>query len=415
MDKIWDITIEYLAKVNQWIPLVVVLLAGLGIVCLTLFLAIVGCAVRKRLVPHWLIWTYFTFALIVIVAHIGNNLAGIVEAMEIPVIVVLLCYIITIFFYRRPRYVYVEKEVYARELAKGRVAVVKPNKKEDKKAVREMRQNEQEKVQSEKTVMEVSNVEVEEEHKADEQTAEELNDFEQAELEAEEVRRAAAEQAAIEAREMEEAAQEAELAARAAEKEAEEKIARETMATTTKRIDKDDFYTPRTVARSTTTNTYSTIDLPTVNPIPDKAYEPTREPTIMATPVSKTMPDLKMPKSTVQLRSNSYSSSTDRVASRPTTTVTTSQVTPNRTVRTETTTATGNNAYTSMYNPRIIRTTTTTTNTNTDRLEAVTNSRTVNGNTTSSTSVKLTTNGQTPRSTEDVMAAIERLRASMKK
>jgi|GEM_PF-3170333 len=476
MDKIWDTTIEYLAKVNNWIPLVAVLFAGLGLVAVTLILAISGCIARKRLVPHWLIWTYFTFALIVIVAHVGNDLAAIVEAMEIPVLVVLVCYILRAIFYRRPRYCYISEAAYAREVAKGRVYKVKPNEAEAvkretvveeddgeeieevretkadkkakkeaaKKAEREARENEKLKAEQEKAAKKAArDAEKEAEQKAADEAAAreaELREIEKAEREAEEARRVAAEQAAREAREMEKAAQEAELAARENERIATTRVVRtEPTPSTTRRVDKTDFYTARTISRPTTTSTISTVDLPTVNPIPDKSYEPMREPTIVAKSVSETMPDLKMPKSTIQLRSSSYTSSVNRTAprptttstvrptatsslatrsstlTRPTTTVTSSQASPNRTVRTETTTAAGNNAYTSMYNPRIVRTTTTTTNTNTDRLEAVTNSRTVNGNTTSSTSVKLTTNGQTPRSTEDVMAAIERLRASMKK
>ena len=121
MDNIWDLTIEYLAKVNNWIPLVAVLFAGLGLIGVVLILAITGCALRKRLVPNWLIWTYFTFATVIIFAHTGNNLAAVVEAMEVPVLVVLVCYILRTLFYRRPRYTYVREEVYARELAKGRV------------------------------------------------------------------------------------------------------------------------------------------------------------------------------------------------------------------------------------------------------------------------------------------------------
>ncbi len=405
MNLCWDKTLDFLSGLNAWIPLAAVLIAGIGLVAIVLVLALCGCAVRKCLIPHWLIWTYFAFAVIIIFAHTGNNLAAIVADIEIPFLIVLVCYILRALFRRRPRYTYVEKTVYARELAKGRVYCVNndlTNNDAKNNESREIKRNNK----KSKAEKEVKSLESHDEKVVENEIVPNEAEIAKREADAEAAKLAAAEQAAREAHEQEKAQREAELAAREAEQAARENIRQESS-----RVDKNDFYNVRTTKTEVpqTTTTFTTVDLPNVQPIPDKTYEPTREPTIVTKPVSQRMPDLKIPNSTIQLRSS------NAAVSRPSVTTTTMSA-PNRTVSTQTrTTPTTTNAYTSMYNPRIVKTTTTTTTTNTDRLDAVTNSRTVNGNTTGSTTVKVTTNGATPNSTDDIMAAIERLRASMKK
>ena len=466
MDKIWDISLEYLTKINLWIPLVAVLWAGIGLVAVTLILAITGCALRKRLVPQWLIWTYFIASTIVIFAQSGNNIFTVVANMEIPCLVVLLCYLFRLVFYRRPRYTYVEQAVYARELAKGRV--VEPNDatndnvdKNDKNDNVENAENNDDNNAREVEniiVVETNQAQNDEKDKAiaisrkEQRKAEKAaREYEKAAREAERAAREAEEKAAAEKERAEreiaaakkaaqaKAAAEveaAEKAARAAEERAaaeKEKAAREIAAAKKAAAEK----VAQANAKTTTTST-ATFDLPVVEPIPDKTYTATSEPTITVTPVSETMPDLKMPNTTIQLRYNNTvsrpaprpaTSTTTRPASttttatlttRPTTTTVTT-TSPNRVVTTETTT-TPVNAYTQMYNPRIVKTTTTTTttttNTNSNTLNAVSATRTVNGNTTGAAAIKATAtsnNSTSPRSTEDIMAAIERLRASMKK
>lgn len=401
MSTSWNVTIDFLAKINTWIPLAAVLLAGMGLVAIVLILAICGCIIRKRLVPNWLIWTYFTFATIIIFAHTGNDLAAIIADMEIPVLVVLICYILRTLFYRRPRYTYVRKEVYAREVAKGRaVKMVKTatevTENDDAREVKFVNQTKQEKI--------------------DEKAR--LREIEKAEREAEAAKLAAAEKAAREAREAEKLA---------AEKAAREVITKEVKVepTVNKRVDRNDFYNVKSAQTvNTQVNANSTVDMPVVQPIPGKAYEPTREPTIVTTPVSERMPNLKMPKNDIQLRYNNTPRTTTTVnntvrtapvVNRP---ITTTVTTPSRTATTETTTKPVN-AFTAMYSPKIVKTTTTTTTSNTDTntntVDVVSASRTVNGNTTSATAIKASSSGTSPRSTQDIMAAIERLRASMKK
>lgn len=371
MDKIWDLTIEYLAKVNNWIPLVAVLFAGLGLIGVVLILAITGCALRKRLVPNWLIWTYFAFATIIIFAHTGNNLAAVVEAMEVPVLVVLVCYILRTLFYRRPRYTYVREEVYARELAKGRVV-------KNETAVAADNQN---------SAREIEVLNQDEKIIATEKNEEKVADVK--------------EEIVLPEDKIETKADEAEndLAAAFATVEKEEVKAVEPV---TKRIDKNDFFT----ARSTATTT-PTLDLPVVEPIPDKSYQPVREPLISTTPISERIPDLKMA---------SAFNRTTTTTTRPVSTTTTSTARPTTTFNRPATTSTAtasSNAFSSMYGPRVIKTTTTTTTTTNPNSSSstVNTTRTVNGNTTNST----TTTTTTPHSTQDIMAAIERLRASMKK
>lgn len=387
MDQVWDETIEFLGKLNSWIPLSAVLIAGFGLLGVVLVLAICGCILRKRLVPHWLIWTYFTFATIIIFAHTGNNLAAIVEAIEIPVLVVLLCYILLLLFRRRPRYVYVEKEVYARQLAKGCVYQVGADgqivKEQDKRVKKNQHQEqparEVEKIEKESTTENETGVH---EEKVDAEEVDEIIEHESEMKAAEVAKLAAAEEAARVAREAE----------KAAERKAAEQAARETFSMPTteeepvkqepvKRVDKTDFLTARTVRPNLTSSTATaTVDLPTVNPIPGKSYEPMREPTIVTKPISQTIPGLKVTGS---------SSSTSRfsTATRPTATTTA-----------RTTTFTTTRPTTSTYSSLSSRPTTTTT---------------LNRTTTSTVSKTPTTS--TNRSTEDIMAAIERLRNSMKK
>ncbi len=368
MDKIWDLTIEYLAKVNNWIPLVAVLFAGLGLIGVVLILAITGCALRKRLVPNWLIWTYFAFATIIIFAHTGNNLAAVVEAMEVPVLVVLVCYILRTLFYRRPRYTYVREEVYARELAKGRVV-------KNETAVAADNQN---------SAREIEVLNQDEKIIATEKNEEKVADVK--------------EEIVLPENKIEIKADEAEndLAAAFATVEKEEVKAVEPV---TKRIDKNDFFTARSTATTTPAQTVTTptIDLPVVEPIPDKTYQPVREPLISTTPISERIPDLKM--------ASTFNRTTTTSTARPTTTF-------NRPATTSTATA-SSNAFSSMYGPRVIKTTTTTTTTTNPNSSSstVNTTRTVNGNTTNST----TTTSTTPHSPQDIMAAIELLRASMKK
>ena len=379
MNQCWDKAIEYLTKLNLWIPLSAVLLAGAVLVAIVLILAICGCALRKRLVPNWLIWTYFTFATIIVFAHTGNDLAALVANLEIPVLVVLLCYVLGILIRRRPRYTYVEKSVYARELAKGRVCIVKADGEVvDEKAAREIKKAEKaaKKAKAEQAVEEVV------EQKNTNQNVAVNVESEVASNEKELAEKAAAAEAARLA-----VAEEAARAAREQEQAARETVRQEPVKVEpVKRVDKNDFLNVRTTraeAPQSTVN-FTSINLPNVQPIPDKSYEPMREPTIVTTPVSQRIPDLKFPTTSVNR--------TTVTTSRPTTMTsnvarTSTTVTPNRTVTTEVKT-TPSSTTTSSYGPRIVKTTTTTTT---------------------------TTNNTKPHSTDDIMAAIERLRASMKK
>lgn len=449
---------DFLGKINAWIPLVAVLFAGAGLVAVVLILAVTGCALRKRLVPQWLIWTYFIFSTMVIFAHDGSDLATVVADMEIPCLVVLLCYLFRTLFYRRPRYTYVEHTVYARAVAKGRAVAEKTADDEndnvkdepvddvdnddnddndanekDKAKDEELAISRKEQRKAEKAAREYEKAAREAERVAREAEEKAAAEKERAEREIAAAKQAAEAKAAAEVEAAEKAAREAEAKA-AAEKEKaaaeKERAAREIAAAKKAAAEK--------VAQNNATTTTSTFALPVVEPIPDKTYVATSEPTITVTPVSETMPELKMPNTNIQLRYNTSSTTrttssprpvttgTTRTATvsslttRPTTTTTTT-VSPNRTVTTETTT-TPLNAYTAMYNPRVVKTTTTTTttttNTNSNTLNAVSATRTVNGKTTGAAAIKATSTSSTsttPRSTEDIMAAIERLRANMKK
>lgn len=493
MDEIWDKTIDFFAKINSWIPLVAVLWAGIGLVGIVLILSITGCIMRKRLVPQWLLWTYFAFATIIIFAQAEGSLFAVVANLEVPLLVVLLCYILRLFFYRRPRYKYVKETVYAREIAKGRAVVEEEadnaevieepvadegneitdervvNKKEQRKAEKAAKAAAKENEKAEREAAIAAEKAAKEQAEAEKvaaleaakaaKLAKKAADEEakaaaaQAEREAEERAKAEQERAAAEkaaARASEKAAREAEAAKRAVaeraeamreaeeakrqaamEREAAERAAREAAAAKAA-AERAKAAAERAKAQAAAAES-STFDLPVVEPIPGKTYEPTREPTIVTRPVSETMPDLKMPNTTIRLTNQTTRTVSPRpvtttpsatrtmtatsITSRPTTTTTTT-VSPNRTVTTETTT-TPLNAYTSMYNPRVVKTTTTTTttttNTNTNTLNAVSATRTVNGNTTGATAIRATSTNGTPSSTKDIMSAIERLRLSMKK
>lgn len=413
MNNIWDKTIELLGRLNAWIPLSAVLLAGLGLVAVVLILAICGCVLRKRLVPHWLIWTYFTFAVIIIFAHTGNDLAAVVAALEIPVLIVLICYVLYLLFRRRPRYTYVETNVYARQLAKGQVYRVAADGEtivEEKPAKKEKKAKKNKKESKDAGANEIEFNLAEEQESAKEEDnivvvdhVDEMRAVEKAEAE----KVAAAEKAAREAREKEKEQERkiAEMSARETVRPSVTPVAKEEPV---RRVDKTDFLTARTVRPNLTSSTATTnVDLPTVNPIPDKTYEPMREPTIVTKPISQTIPGLKMTGSSNT--TSRYSSS----FSRPTTT-TTSRPSSFGSTRPTTTTSSTNNTFSSMYNPRIVKTTTTTVNTTPSSTTSSSFNRSASSSATTVKSGSTTTTANT-HSTEDIMAAIERLRNSMKK
>lgn len=401
MDKFWDMTIDFLAKINTWIPLATVLWAGLGLIGVVLILAIAGCALRKRLVPQCLIWIYFIFATLIIFAQADGNIFTVVENMEVPCLVVLICYLLRLVFYRRPRYTYVERAVYAREIDKTPVA----------KEIKE------EKEQKEDTAREVETTVVEEI-----KINEVITDENQAEV-----------------KEDKEADQEKNQAA-------EEKTKVETkVEVEDKQEDKEE---KKEVAEKAEENT--TVDMPVVEPIPDKTYEAPREPGIVTTPVSETIPELKStiatasrpsttvarPSTTVarpsasSLSSANRSSASSMLAARSNATASTTANLnrPATTTTSASTTAARPNAFASMYNPRMVKTTTTTTtttttntNTSANTLNATASSSSVRATSGLATGVNRTASATTtstpknPRSTDDIMAAIARLRASMKK
>ena len=196
-----------------------------------------------------------------------------------------------------------------------------------------------------------------------------MRKVEQAEREAESAKLIAAEQAARAAREEE----------KVVERKMAEQAARETFnipmkEESVKRVDKNDFSTARMARPTMTSSVTTTVDLPTVNPIPDKSYEPMREPTIVAKPVSQTVPGLKITGSTT---TSSFSTTT--ATSRPTNFTTTRPASTSFNSRPST-------AATNTFNRAI-----------------------------SNTATKTSASTTNARSTEDIMAAIERLRASMKK
>ncbi len=415
MNQAWDKTVEFLAKLNTNIPLSAVLLAGLGLLVVVLILAICGCVLRKRLVPNWLIWTYFTFATIIICAHTGNDMAALIQAIEIPVLIVLACYVLLFLFRRRARYTYVEKSVYERQLAKGNVyrvakdgetLMIEPHNKKAEKNEKNTEINDEIINEVKAEVKEEKNEETEAVNEMDnnetfaDSTANESEtvafDAEKAERDAEVDKLAAAEKAANEAREEE-------------KREVEEKLTEVDVANevsghqepvkeeSVKRIDKTDFLTARPARPSMPASaTTSVIDMPTVNPIPSKTYEPAREPMITSKPVSQTIPSLNTTSATTTSRFATTTRPATSSLNRPMSSTTT-------TARPSSTTS---SVFTSMYNPRVVKTTTTTTTTNTttNRFDTATSRPT-----------STTTSSQPSRSTDDIMAAIERLRASMKK
>ena len=315
---------ELLGKINAYIPLDAVFWAGVGLVGVVLILAITGCIMRKRLVPHWLIWLYFTFAVIVAWAQDGVGLVNIMAYLEYPILVVLVCYILRLLFYRSPRYTFVKAEVYERYVAKHGAAAA------------------QKKVKT--TTVETKTVVAESE--------------------------------------------------------------------------------PQISKEQTTTST-QTVNLPTVEPIPDKTYEPVREPDVITTPLAENLPD-------VRTTSTRTTTTTTRPvnATSTTSTATTSSVRPMSTTTATTTStvrpaSTSSSSFATTYQPRVVTTTTvtqrptvtTTTTTRTNTTTSTVNSNTLNSTvnrnaTTANATTANTTSGNT-QSTQDIMAAIARLRASM--
>ena len=413
MEKFWDMTIDFLAKVNTWIPLVTVLWAGLGIIGVVLILAITGYALRKRLVQQWIIWTYFIFATIIIFAQADGDIFTVVAHMEVPCLVVLLCYFLRLVFYRRPRYTYVERAVYAREIDK--TPIVKEVKVKDEKA-----ENTDSAREVETTVVEEVKVD---EVIIDETKKEDDND--QAEV--------AFEVAEVETQVAEKNDDKAEVEA-VIEEENKAETKAETKEESTEEL------------KAEKAEEVATVDMPVVEPIPDKAYEAPREPGIVTTPVSETIPELKStiaaasrqsatvarPSTTVTRPSTSSSIAANRsttgsslFASRSTASSLTSASRPAATTTSATSTAARPNAFASMYNPRTIKTTTTTTtttNTSANTLNATSSSVRASATSGLATGVNRTASttattgaAKNPRSTDDIMAAIARLRASMKK
>ena len=190
MDKFWNITIDFLTKINQFIPLVAVLWAGIGVLGIVLILGITGCVLRKRLVPQWLIWSYFICATIIIFAQANNDIFNVVAYMEVPCLVVLLAYLLRLVFYRRPRYTYVERTVYAREIDKTPVvknvaekvetpAVEKATLEEVKEEIEAVKSNDNEVVaEAAEATEETEKDETVEESKAVEEVADETQESE---------------------------------------------------------------------------------------------------------------------------------------------------------------------------------------------------------------------------------------------
>jgi len=365
MDKFWNMTVDFLAKINTWIPLVTVLWAGIGLIGVVLILAITGYVLRKRLVQQWLIWTYFIFATIIIFAQADGDIFTVVAHMEVPSLVVLLCYFLRLVFYRRPRYTYLERTVCVREIDNTPVAKAVNVVEKNEDSAREVENTVIEEVKVSETNAEIKdeviadNVEIEKNTKEDTQTTEE---------------------------------------------ETEEKVIEEKEEKT------------------------STVEMPVVEPIPDKTYEAPREAGIVTVPVSETLPELKTTvtasrSTTATVPTRSTGASSSLLASRSATiTNSTTATRPATTTSTSSTTTTRPNAFASIYNPRTIKTTTTTTSTTTNVSSGALNasssvSRTTNGLATgvNRTTTSSTASAKNPRSTDDIMAAIARLRASMKK
>lgn len=306
---------ELLGKINAYIPLDAVFWAGVGLVGVVLILAITGCIMRKRLVPHWLIWLYFTFAAIVVWAQDGVTLVNILAYLEYPILVVLVCYLLRLLFYRSPRYTFVKAEVYERYVAKHGAAA------------------------TQKTV--------------------------------------------------------------------------KTTTVATKTVVAE--------AEPQTSNNTQTVTLPTVEPIPDKTYEPVREPDVITTPLAENLPDVKTTRTATTMRP---------VGTTTTTTTATNSVRPMSTTTATTTStvrpaSTSSSSFAATYQPRVVTTTTVTqkptvttttttrTNTTTSTVNSNTLNSTVNRNATTANATTANTTSSNTQSTQDIMAAIARLRASM--
>ena len=395
MDKFWNMTIDFLAEINTKIPLAMVLWVGLGLIGIVLIWAITGCALRKRLVPQWLIWIYFVFATLIIFAQADGDIFTVVAHMEVPCLVVLICYLLRLVFYRRPRYTYTERTVCVRAIDKTPSA--KKVKENNEDVVREV----------ETTVVE--------EVKVDEVQTNEVQDVNEDENQ-----------------DSDEGAEVAfEVADVKDDIKFEDTVAEEQEPVETKAENADAVETKVEEKVEETT----TVDMPVVEPISGKNYEAPREPGIVTTPVSETIPELKSTintparpsANTSSARSTSFgllssanrsTSSSSLFASRPSATTTTSATTG------ATSTTARPNAFASMYSPRTVKTTTTTTTTTNTNAGAntlnasssavrATSGLTTGLNRPASTSV--TSAPKTTRSTDDIMAAIARLRASMKK
>ena len=347
MDKFWNMTVNFLSKVNAMIPLDAVLWAGVGLIGIVMILAITGCVLRKRLVPNWLIWTYFIFASMVIFAQSGNNMSTVVANLEIPFLAVLISYVLRSAFYRRPRYTYTTRSVTVREIDRTRPVKEVVEVKSDAvvEAVNSV-------TATEDDSLEVS-TEIVEEQKDENEVDETVNNEAKAEDEVE----------------------------------AETNAETETDKIATETVKEDDKVVEEKVEEKP-------AELPAVEPIPAKS-EPVVEPVRPATrPMSSSFSTIG---SAFSARPTATTSSTT-VASRPTTTTTSATTRPL-------------SSYSSLYGSRLSGTTTRPT---------TTASRTTTSSTTSNISATRptglgTANAKTPRSTDDIMAAIERLRASMKK
>ncbi|MCQ2381761.1 MAG: hypothetical protein MJ054_00470 [Clostridia bacterium] len=377
MDKTWDQTLALLSKINNWIPLSMVLFAGFCLLGVVLILAICSCATRKCLVPNWLIWMYFTFATIVIFAHVGNDIVAVVEAIEIPVLVVLLCYVLRVLFCRRSRCCASEKKVTEKQIESNLKNLDKETKSREIETIKE--------------------------------NATELS-FTQA------VEEQAVQEALRKAEEEKEEAKSETVELVTAEPAFEDSSKNETENLFTEELSSNESSDSASKNEEVvnTVEDNQAVTLPTVNPIPDKVYQPAPEPTIVVKPVSETVPTVNTNTAntsrTTTTSTKSYLGNTSTSRSNSFTTNTSVRPTTSSTI---TRTTTLNRPTSSISRP--VTTSTLNRSTTTSSF-----TRPVATNTSSSTTVKTTTtttstNSTTPRSTEDIMAAIERLRASMKK
>lgn len=337
---------DFLQMVNQFIPLDAVWIAGVALAGVVLVLAVLGCILRHQLVPHWLIWLYFTFAVIIVWAQDAVTLDNVLAYMEFPILVVLVCYILRCLFRRKPRYVYVPAHVYERRIA-PKLAKVSDTEETDDTTVKE------------------------------------------------------------------------------------KKVTKTVKTTVTEKAPDE--------IEATVTETQSIVDtLPTVEPMQPKTYEPVREPEVITTPLIENLPDVPATPTPVAPRP------TPMPAARPTTTTTTvrplgttntlnstntmagtatRQYGATSTATNSTVRPTGNFGATTAYAPRPTMVTTTTvtrpvTTVNTTTTTTTTTSR-VNNTLNSSSSLHTaagssnTSTATNTKSTQDIMDAIARLRASM--